>query len=405
MKKKSASTFILGLSVFLFPFLLMQNEVFAATRSTTSSTQTADTQAADLKTNAQKFGNFESQIDSLTSTYNGYFGLTQADGSDDHVYDISFNNGGNIYTDNVQSKWPEVSYSDLTAAQSLSYANDLCNSQVTLAQVLAKTALTDDEQKRFNNVRSKFCSLVKRAAKLKQRIDKYNAIKDNGIVLWQRYAKAKPSYSGYERTIQMGVSLKFYPFHDQKCASPDGDQTTTITPEYCNSNKLSRKTGTTTKGLDTLEEYLEYDSWLKWSDDGVTPLNLIKKFKDMQGGGSCKKFIPIKIIYGGSVTATLYLGVKSVHNEDITLSACSIFHYKGDDKSVGLGDITFKAPFGYLGQLEAMRDKAQDNVSTAVHNKIQDAVMKLLGNKSELNSMLYLIDQAVNLNNQMKTQI
>jgi hypothetical protein len=220
------------------------------------------------------------------------------------------------------------------------------------------SCLSSSEQSRFNNAISKLCKLVKKAAKLKQRVDKFNEIKTNVIVLVQRYAKAKPSYSGYERIIQMGLSLRFFPFYESTCTSPEGNYTSEINHETCNSNKTSGKAGTTPSGLDPTGERFRYDSWLKWSDDSVQSLNILKKLKDMTGSdkGECKKFIPIKIIYGGSVTATINVGVKDATAGKITIAACAVFHYKGDDKS-------------------------------------------------KVNSMLYLIDQLVILTNAMKAQI
>jgi hypothetical protein len=365
---------------------------------------------ADLKTNALNYGDLEKDLDSANAIYQDVFKVSDPNGNDDVVYNLSFNNGGNIYQDDVRSQWPKVDYSDLSAAQAIGYASDLCNSQVTYAQIQAKgVTLTSQEQTKFNNARTKFCLIVKRAAKLKQRIDKYNSIKDNGIVLWQRYAKAKPSYGGKERTIQMGMSLKFYPFVESTCGSPDGDTQTTINHEYCQSNQRTGASGIKTSGFDVqnLQEKFRYDSWLKWSDDNPVSLNIIKKLKDLQGsdGGQCKKFIPIKIIYGGSVTGTLYLGVAKVSSSDITLRSCAVFHYSGDDKTVKIGEITFPAPFGYLGQLEAMRDKAQDNVANAVHNKIQTKVTDLLGDKNKVQSMLYTIEKMTSLMTTMREQV
>jgi hypothetical protein len=120
--------------------------------------------------------------------------------------------------------------------------------------------------------------------------------------------------------------------------------------------------------------------------------------------GSCGKFIPIKIIYGGHVTATLYLGVDSISGNQIKLKACAVFHYSGDDKTVGLGTISFTAPFGYLGQLEAMRDKAKDNASSKVQAKIDARVSNLLGNKTQVQSMLYTIDKLKTLMEAIKQQ-
>lgn len=367
--------------------------------------------AQDIDANARAYADYESDIDSMNATYQSYFPVKDPTGADDIVYDISFNNDGNLYQDNVNSKSTRITYSDMSAAQKIGYANNLCASQVAYNTLKAKgVALTSEQEARYERVRDKFCLLVSRAAKLQQRVEKFNAIKDNGITLFQRYARATPSYDGHERTIQMGMQLQFYPFISNICGSPDGDQTTTITTEldYCKANMKSVASGLSAKGLDKnkLEERFVYASWLQWSDDGRQPLNVVKRLREMKGSdtGSCGKIIPIKIIYGGHVTATLYLGVDSIDGDTINLKACAVFHYSGDDKTVGLGTVSFTAPFGYLGQLEAMRDKAKDNVSSKVESKIDARVSGLLGDKTKVQSMLYTIEKMKALMETIKQQ-
>ena len=366
--------------------------------------------AQDMEANASAYADNESGIDSMNASYQSYFGVTSSTGSDDTVYDMSFNNGGNVYQDK-SSISTAINYTDTTAAQKIGYASNLCATQVAYNTLKAKgVALSADQEARYERVRDKFCLLVSRAAKLQQRIEKFNDVKTNGITLFQRYARATPSYDGYDRTIQMGMQLQFYPFISNICGSPDGDQTTTITTEldYCKKNMKSVASGLSSKGLDKskLEERFVYASWLQWSDDDRQPLNVVKRLREMKGSdtGSCGKIIPIKIIYGGHVTATLYLGVDSIDGDTINLKACAVFHYSGDDKTVGLGTVSFTAPFGYLGQLEAMRDKAKDNVSAKVESKIDARVSNLLGDKSKVQSMLYTIDKMKTLMETIKQQ-
>ena len=366
--------------------------------------------AQDITTNASAYADYEADIDSAHASYQAYFAVKDTKGADDTVYDISFSNGGNVYK-NADSTPNPLSYTNTTAAQKLGYASDLCSSQVAYSTLKAKGAtLSADQEARYTRVHDKFCLLVSRAAKLQQRIEKFNDVKTNGITLFQRYARATPSYDGYDRTIQMGMQLQFYPFISNICGSPDGDQTTTITTEldYCKSNMKSVASGLSSKGLDKnmLAERFVYASWLQWSDDDRQPLNVVKRLREMKGSdtGSCGKIIPIKIIYGGHVTATLYLGVESIDGDTINLKACAVFHYSGDDKTVGLGTVSFTAPFGYLGQLEAMRDKAKDNVSAKVESKIDARVSNLLGDKSKVQSMLYTIDKMKTLMETIKQQ-
>lgn len=365
--------------------------------------------AQDIDANASAYADYESDIDSMNTTYQSYFPVKDPTGADDIVYDISFNNDGNLYQDNVNSKSTPITYSDTSAAKKIGYASNLCASQVAYNTLKAKgVALTPEQEARYERVRDKFCLLVSRAAKLQQRIEKFNAIKDNGITLFQRYARNTPKYDGHERTIQMGMQLQFYPFISNVCGSPDGDQTTTIDLDYCKSNMKSAASGISAKGIDKnkLEERFVYASWLQWSDDGRQPLNVVKRLREMKGAdtGSCGKIIPIKIIYGGTVTATLYLGVDSISGDTIKMKACAVFHWSGDDKWVNIGDITFQAPFGYLGQLEAMRDKAKDNATAKVQSKIDARVSNLLGDKTKIESMLYTIDKMKTLMEAIKQQ-
>ncbi len=365
--------------------------------------------AQNIDANANAYAEYESSIDSINTTYQSYFPVKDPKGADDIVYDISFNNNGNLYQDNVNSKSTPINYSDASAAQKIGYASNLCASQIAYNTLKAKgVALTSEQEAKYERVRDKFCLLVSRAAKLQQRIEKFNAIKDNGITLFQRYARNTPKYDGHERTIQMGMQLQFYPFISNVCGSPDGDQTTTIDLDYCKSNMKSAASGISAKGIDKnkLEERFVYASWLQWSDDGRQPLNVVKSFREMKGAdtGSCGKIIPIKIIYGGTVTATLYLGVDSISGDTIKMKACAVFHWSGDDKWVNIGDVSFQAPFGYLGQLEAMRDKAKDNATAKVQSKIDARVSNLLGDKTKMESMLYTIDKMKTLMETIKKQ-
>lgn len=365
--------------------------------------------AQDISANASTYADYESSIDTLNNSYQSQFSVSDPKGADDTVYDMSFDNGGNLYQDNVNLKSSPTKYTDTSAAQKLGYATNLCATQVAYTTLKSKgVALSAEQEARYERVRDKFCLLVNRAAKLQQRIDKFNEIKDNGITLFQRYAINKPEYDHHQRTIQMGMQLQFYPFIENVCGSPDGDQTTTMDLDYCKSNMKSAASGITSKGIDIskLEERFVYASWLQWSDDGRQALNVVKRLREMKGNdtGSCGKIIPIKIIYGGHVTATLYLGVDSISGNTIKLKACAVFHYSGDDKWVNIGDISFQAPFGYLGQLESMRDKAQDNIANKVHTKIDARVSNLLGQKGQAQSMLDTIEKMKTLMETIKQQ-
>jgi hypothetical protein len=206
--------------------------------------------AQDIDANAIAYADYEPDVDSMNASYQSYFAVKDPKGADDTVYNMSFSSGGDVYK-NVDSMPNPITYTDTTAAQKIGYASNLCASQIAYNTLKAKgVALTSDQEAKYERVRDKFCLLVSRAAKLQQRIEKFNDIKDNGITLFQRYARATPSYDGHDRTIQMGMQLQFFPFISNICGSPDGDQTTTITTEldYCKSNMKSAASSSNVSG-------------------------------------------------------------------------------------------------------------------------------------------------------------
>ena len=75
--------------------------------------------AQDIEANASAYADYEASVDTMNTSYQSYFGVTSSKASDDIVYDMSFNNGGNVYQDNVNSKWTSISYSNTTAAQKI----------------------------------------------------------------------------------------------------------------------------------------------------------------------------------------------------------------------------------------------------------------------------------------------
>ena len=111
--------------------------------------------AQDMEANANAYADNESGIDSMNATYQSYFGVTSSTGSDDTVYDMSFNNGGNVYQDKSSTS-TAINYTDTTAAQKIGYASNLCATQVAYNTLKAKgVALSADQEARYERVRDR----------------------------------------------------------------------------------------------------------------------------------------------------------------------------------------------------------------------------------------------------------
>ncbi len=120
--------------------------------------------AQNIDANANAYAEYESSIDSINTTYQSYFPVKDPKGADDIVYDISFNNNGNLYQDNVNSKSTPINYSDTSAAQKIGYASNLCASQIAYNTLKAKgVALTSEQEAKYERVRAKFCLLISRS--------------------------------------------------------------------------------------------------------------------------------------------------------------------------------------------------------------------------------------------------
>ncbi len=262
---------------------------------------------------------------------------------------------------NADSIFTQMTYTGKTASQLIGYADDQCAAHTTYDALVAKGIVVD--KVKFDSVRNQFCKLVNGAAELKHRYDKYQSIKANGIVLAKRAKSDKHDFKGYTRTFGVGMSLVYK-------------------PDIAN---------TLENGVHP-DETLIYNSWIKWSDDNPTPLNIIKKIREMRNDSASNcDGISFHVIDGKEVDGWLYLNVVNVSSSKITIQNCAKVDYHGTHKTHGFPAFTLDAPFGYLYELEQMKDSGKAKLKDTIKTKVVSMVgankemitlmQKLLGNK------------------------
>lgn len=285
-----------------------------------------------------------SEIDSLLSSYSA-LKLGQTYSADSPVPPKS---------DNTDATWKKITYSDASASQLIGYASDQCVSHTTYDQLVAKGVKLD--QAKFNNTRDKFCKLVKAAAELKHRYDKYQAIKKDGVVLVKRSKSQKHDFKGRERTFAGGMELVYK-------------------PDLAN---------TLSSGIHP-DQTFEYNSWIKWSDDNPTPLNIIKKIREMRNdqASNCEGF-RFQVINGKEVDAWLYLDVLKVSSTELQIRNCIKAKFNDINKGHAFPIVTLKAPFGYLYELEQMKD----NAKVQLKDKIKNKVVSMVGANEQMVALL-----------------
>lgn len=287
-----------------------------------------------------------SEVDSLLSSFNGL--------KIGNTYSLASPTLGPEKDGNADATWTKMTYSDMSASQMIGYASDLCASHVTYNQLVAKGVKVD--QGKFNDARDKFCKLVKAAAELKHRYDKYQTIKKDGVVLAKRAKSQKHNFHGLERTFGGGMSLVYKPDLAQTLSSG-------IHPD----------------------QTFEYQSWIKWSDNNPTPLNIIKKIREMRNdqATNCEGF-RFQVIHGKEVDAWLYLDVVIESSSKVKIQNCVKVKYNGINKGHAFPAITMEAPFGYLYELEQMKDSAR----VQLMNKIKDKVASRIGANQKMIELL-----------------
>ncbi|MCR2747934.1 hypothetical protein [Limnobacter parvus] len=256
--------------------------------------------------------------------------------------------------DGMDATWSKMTYSDASASQLIGYAKDQCVSHTTYDQLVAKGVKLD--QAKFNSTRDKFCKLVKAAAELKHRYDKYQAIKANGVTLAKREKSQGHDFKDRHRTFAGGFDLVYY-------------------PDVANTLKT---------GLHP-DHQLQYNSWMKWSDDGKQPLNLLKKLRDQRNdkAGKCDG-VSLHIIDGKEVDGWFYLDVVNVTSSKLTIKNCMKADYNKTHKTHGFPEFSVEAPFGYLYELEQMKDSAK----VQLKDKIKTKVVSMVGANEQMVALL-----------------
>lgn len=323
--------------------LLASTTVLSSMQATASSTDLATLQA---KVDNYVSSSVESEIDSLLSSYGG-MKLGQTYTADSPVPP---------QVDNTDATWKKMTYTTASASQLIGYADDQCAAHTTYEQLIAKGVKVD--QAKFNNTRDKFCKLVNAAAELKHRYDKYQSIKTNGVVLVKRSKSQEHDFKGHHRTFGGGIDLVYK-------------------PDIAN---------TLQNGIHP-DQTFQYNSWIKWSDDGRTNLDIIKKIREMNNAGAekCDGFA-FQIIDGG-VRAWLFMDVVNVTSTNLTIKNCMRVAYNNTHKSHSFPEVNMQAPFGYLYELEQMKDGAKAQLK----DKVKDKVTSMIGANQEMVSLLKLI--------------
>lgn len=284
------------------------------------------------------------EVDSMLSSYNA-LKLGQTYSADSPVPPKS---------DNSDATWTKMTYSNASASKRLGYASDQCAAHTTYDQLVAKGVKVD--KAKFESVSDKFCKLVKAGAELYHRYEKYQSIKTNGVVLVKRSKSQSHDFHGLHRTFAGGMDLVYKPdIANTLATGAHPDQT------------------------------FEYNSWIKWSDNNPTPLNIIKKIREMNNSQAtnCEGF-RFQVISGKEVDAWLYFNVVNVSSTKVTIQNCIKAKYNGINKGHAFPAVTLDAPFGYLYELEQMKDSAKSQLM----NKIKDKVSSMIDVNQEMIDIL-----------------
>lgn len=210
----------------------------------------------------------------------------------------------------------------------------------SLADLIAAN-LDSYHVKTYQAAKKELCTVVLVLADLRYKREQYEALKEDGYPLFYKHKKDKKNFSGYERTVQYKVDLRFYP----------GDQDI-LHGDFEHGN-------------------FEFIHAFKWSDNDWGDNNLKEAFADdSKDDLICLPFIKIS----NNAEADLCFQVKSITSSEVKVYTKAKFKYKDDKKSIEIGTVTVPAPFGYLADLSDMKeDKMQD-----LESKIQDLITGFL---------------------------
>jgi len=245
------------------------------------------------------------------------------------------------------------------------FAVQRCGTQ-GLGQTLAalntklELGLPADVAPRFDAVRDRVCQLIQTAAAFKARYDKYVAITQNGITLLKRERHHKYEFAGHTRHVMGGLNVVWFP-----------DFANTLSDTSSN----------------TADSTFQYTNWMKYSDRDPTNLNLRQRLSDLRANQPPCKGLPFPLGEG----LTLKLQVADANSSSATIEACLHFHFIGDSEDMGLGSMTIPAPFGYLAELESMKDGAKQNLANQIVGQI--AGMFSDEQKGKINTLYSLIER------------
>jgi len=218
---------------------------------------------------------------------------------------------------------------------------------------------TPDLGKKFDAMRDRVCKAITTAAHVKARYDQYQAAKTNGIYLIQRFKRKENRFGGFTRTTQSYFFAKWY-------------------PDVAN---------TVVNGPD-VETQLVYEARFKMSDNNwMTLADLKEWFSELKKGlPKCKG---IRIYESGSMKVKVSVGETTTSSA--TIEACMEYHAIGDTVDVDLGSMKVPAPFGYMAELESMKDNAKQDLK----NKLIDQIFGVFTDEQmgKINKLYDLIEK------------
>src|SRR5690606_23445631 len=112
---------------------------------------------------------------------------------------------------------------------------------------------------------------------------------------------------------------------------------------------------------------------------------IIKKIREMRNdqANNCEG-ARFQIIYGRDVDAYLYLNVVNVSSTKVTIQNCIKAKFNGIHKGHAFPPVTMEAPFGYLYELEQMKDSAK----VKLKDQLKDKVVSMVGANEKMIGLL-----------------
>lgn len=195
----------------------------------------------------------------------------------------------------------------------------------------------------LQTARNSVCRAVLVIADIQAKIEQYNAIAEDGYPLFYLHKKNKVKFKDgineYKRTIQYWLDLR-----------------------------VTLPTSSELLKGDVSQLELTHKSQYKYSSKDPSSIDILKMLANNNGkkDGLC---FPVLKIPGSK--ASLCANVKSISTSSITLHTKARFDAYGQTKDVSLGNVTVPAPFGYLADLQDMKNKKVDDMKAKMIKKIE----------------------------------